>query len=144
MTLFVTDTLTAVQCPTCGVHHAIPETLREQALAKRGANGKQVYCPNGHTWHYTGKTEAERLAGELERAQQQRAWAEARANRLRAEAEAERRKAAAYKGVATKAKRRAAAAACPCCNRTFVQLRRHLDSQHPEYVAEVMTGADPT
>jgi hypothetical protein len=35
-----------------------------------------------------------------------------------------------------KARKRAAAALCPCCNRSFVQLRRHLASQHPDYKGE--------
>lgn len=31
---------------------------------------------------------------------------------------------------------RAAAGVCPCCNRTFEQLGRHMTTKHPEYVKE--------
>ena len=30
--------------------------------------------------------------------------------------------------------KRAKAALCPCCNRSFVSLARHIQSQHPELV----------
>lgn len=49
------------------------------------------------------------------------------------EAEAVKRSAAAYKGAATRLKNRAKAGVCPCCNRTFQNLARHMASQHPDH-----------
>jgi septal ring factor EnvC (AmiA/AmiB activator) len=87
--------------------------------------GGDFWCPNGHKLSYT-ETDADRLRDELARAKTDLL----RAREARDSAE---RSAAAYKGEVTKAKKRAAAALCPCCNRSFVQLRRHLASQHPDY-----------
>jgi hypothetical protein len=62
--------------------------------------------------------------------------------RARERAQAERdlredteRRLSAQKGATTRAKKRHAAAVCPCCNRSFVQLRRHMENKHPGYVA---------
>lgn len=65
--------LVAEECPTCGVLYAIPNLLREKALERRGPNGKSIFCPNDHSWHFTGKTEAERLREELAREKDYRA-----------------------------------------------------------------------
>jgi hypothetical protein len=43
---------------------------------------------------------------------------------------------AATKGHVTRKKRqleRVASGVCPCCNRSFVNLRRHMKTQHPEF-----------
>lgn len=36
----------------------------------------------------------------------------------------------------TRAKKRAATGTCPCCGRSFVQLRRHMAAKHPDHLAE--------
>lgn len=43
---------------------------------------------------------------------------------------------AAYKGQVTKVKRRVSKGVCPCCNRTFENLARNMESQHPAYGGE--------
>lgn len=136
--MLITDTIVAHQCPSCGVWHGIPERLNQQALDKRGPNGKQIYCPNGHTWHYTGKTEAERLKDQLEQAQREKIWAENRASRIAMERDAAQRQASAFKGQATRARKRAQAALCPVegCGRSFIQMKRHLSAKHPGYAPQ--------
>lgn len=47
--------------------------------------------------------------------------------------EAERRAHAATKGQLTKTRKRVAGGVCPCCNRSFVNLGRHMAGQHPDY-----------
>ncbi|HEX9950777.1 MAG TPA: hypothetical protein VGB53_03340 [Rubricoccaceae bacterium] len=42
------------------------------------------------------------------------------------EAERQKRRAAAQKGAHTRTKKRIAAGVCPCCNRTFQDLARHM------------------
>jgi chemotaxis response regulator CheB len=37
----------------------------------------------------------------------------------------------------TKTKKRVANGVCPCCNRTFKQLARHMKAKHPEFVGAV-------
>lgn len=69
------STLVIRTCPNCGVRHAFPERLNQEAMNSRGMRGRQISCPNGHTWHYTGKTEAE----------QEREWREDTQRRLETE-----------------------------------------------------------
>ena len=146
MSTLVTTFLVEVVCPSCAVPYAIPDSLKESALRKTSASHptgfREIYCPNGHAWHYTGKTEAMKLKEQLADSERQKAWAQARAERLRAEAEAARRTAATYKGHATRQRKRAAAAVCPVdgCKRTIQQMARHLRTKHPEYVAEHAHG----
>ena len=121
--------LIIMTCPVCGVTYAIPATLQANAISK-GQGKIQWFCCNGHQLGYHGKSDAEKRAED----------AEARATRASQRADATRdllkdteNRLRAQKGATTKAKKRHAAALCPCCNRSFVQLRRHLETQHPEY-----------
>lgn len=134
LTIEFTDRLVVVTC-WCGINHAVPEDLRNFQLRQHanGENPTAIHCPLGHTHVPSGKGEAAELREKLERER-------SRAARLAAERDQAQASASAYKGVATRAKRRAAAALCPCCGRSFVQLRRHLEAKHPEYVAEHSHG----
>ena len=118
-TLSYTETLQVVSC-TCGINYAIPEALYQQMLDHRGATGKNVYCPLGHSWFYVGKTDAE-----LEREKRQHAEARlvAAQDQLQAEKQAH-----------TKTKKRITNGVCPCCHRTFQQLARHMKAKHPNHI----------
>jgi len=131
------DELVVEQCPTCAVIYAIPLVLKTKALERRGPQGKQIHCPNGHTWHYTGKTEAEKLREQLEE-QQRRTMA------ARDLLEAEERSHAATRGHLTRTKKRVAAGVCPHpdCHRHFTNLERHVASKHPELLEQVRAGRD--
>lgn len=137
-TLSYRGTLEVTSC-WCGIRLAIPASLNRQLEQ----NGHVVFCPLGHEFTVT-ETELDRerkrvadLASTLERARQQ-----ATAERdLRRDTE---RRLAAQKGATTRAKKRAAAAVCPVegCGRSFVQLRRHMQSKHPDYVPGPMDDHD--
>jgi hypothetical protein len=124
--------LIIMTCPDCGVVYAIPRTLQANAY-KAGNRRITWYCPNGHDLGYNGKSEeekrAERAEAALERTRQQ-AQAE---HDLRRDTE---RRLRAQKGATTRAKRRHASGTCPCCSRSFVQLKRHMAAKHPDYLAE--------
>jgi hypothetical protein len=114
--------LEAKSCPTCGVLYAAPSRL----FLEKERHGGDWYCPNGHNIVFCTTME-EKLKRERERA--------ARLAAQRDQAEASAR---AQRGAATRARNqrdrlrtRAAAGVCPCCNRTFKQLARHMQSQHP-------------
>lgn len=92
------------------------------------------YCPAGHQQHYTGETEAERLKRQVAQLQTTIERKEAYEQTLRNEVREQRLKCAAVRGVVTKIKRRIYAGVCPCCNRTFQNLARHMHTQHPEQV----------
>lgn len=105
----------------------MPESMYE-GLQREGG---YFYCPNGHTRGWGKGTLAKKLEAkeaELERAKTQKDFWEA-------EAERERKRTSAAKGQATKLRKRAEAGACPICNRTFVQLSRHMGTKHPDYAS---------
>ena len=117
----VFTSIEGLTCGDCGIAFGLSATLH----AKVKQTGRRFYCPNGHCISYN-TTENERLKQEIERQkrmveQNQRLY------------ESERASHASTKGQVTKLRRRAAAALCPCCSRSFVQLRRHLASKHPDY-----------
>lgn len=112
--------LVVVGCPSCGVEYGIPDSLNKQLLVKTTSGS--VFCPNGHSWHYTGKSFDQKLRD-----------ADARVLAARDQAAAAERRAAAARGQVTKLRNRIANGVCPCCHRTFKQLARHMASQHPDY-----------
>lgn len=46
------------------------------------------------------------------------------------------RRLAAQRGVTTRLKNRVANGVCPCCNRTFANLQRHMSTKHKGFIAE--------
>jgi ssDNA-binding Zn-finger/Zn-ribbon topoisomerase 1 len=123
--------LSVMTCPSCGITYAIPQTLKENAY-KKGNYQIMWHCPNGHELGYG--------QGETERQRKRADEAEARAKRAQQRAEAERdlrehteRQLSAQRGATTRAKKRHAAGVCPCCKRSFVQLKRHMETKHPDY-----------
>lgn len=116
----------------CGIVVAVPANLYRQA---RNHTGRQIYCPLGHTFHYT-QTYEERY----ERERELRAEAERQAAAARDLLKAEERSHSATRGQLTRTRKRASAGVCPCCNRTFQQLARHMKTKHPDFAAQ--TGAD--
>ena len=51
----------------------------------------------------------------------------------RSSARAAERSNRALRGHLTRQRKRAAAGMCPCCRRTFENVARHMESQHPGY-----------
>jgi chromosome segregation ATPase len=111
-------------CGQCGVTFAMPEEMRDD----KERNGGEWYCVNGHGRIYK-KTVREKLR------EAQEALARERARRDQAEASATAQRAAATRArnERDRLKKRAAAGVCPCCNRTFQQLARHMKSKHPDF-----------
>ena len=141
---FLTDVQLEIHtCPTCGVVFGVAEVVLQQKRAQGGT----FYCPNAHPLGWQDN-ELARTKKALAVEQTRRAQAEAqvqderqRAVRL-AEAnslakESLRRSLAAQKGVTTRIKNRVANGVCPCCNRHFTNLERHMKGQHPDFKGEV-------
>jgi hypothetical protein len=114
-----TETLVVTHC-WCGIALAIPSNLNRVMHDE----GKSCYCPVGHSFVY-GETNEDKLRAERER---HRATRDLLA--------AEERSHQATRGHLTRAKKRSAAGVCPCCHRTFKQLRKHMNVKHPEYVEQ--------
>lgn len=126
--------LKVLTCYRCGVLHAIPRHMQESAQ-EAGNFEIQWYCPNGHKQGY-GESDAEKERARRLRAEASRARAEDRA-------EVAERSARAYKGQATKARKRIGKGVCPCCNRHFSNVERHMATQHPDFAGEAPGPDDP-
>lgn len=124
-------TLVTKHCPVCFICYAIPQAMQEERLA----NGGSWHCPNGHSLHFT-ETTVDKLTRERDRLKQRAAQLEDAAGQAWAEADAERRRAAAARGQVTKLKKRVSNGVCPCCNRTFANLQRHMSTQHAGFTVE--------
>lgn len=123
-------TLITETCCNCGVLFAMTDEFQRQKIKDKGTSSAWFYCPNGHSQHYTGKSDAQ-LRKEAE---QRAATAQEEARIARIEADQAR---AAQRRTEAKLKaqtRRVTNGVCPCCNRTFRQLAAHMKRMHPESV----------
>lgn len=112
-----------VTCGECGIIFYMPLQLYRVRLADHHS----FWCPLGHERHFiSGKSDLELARARAERA-------ELAAANAREDARITNAKLIATKGQLTKAKNRAKGGACPCCNRTFVALSKHIATKHPEF-----------
>lgn len=99
---------TEINCGGCGVVYFIPDYLYKSLRETH----KGFHCPNGCIRVFNVKSEAEKLKDQLtiERAahDQTKADLHSKAKQLK----------------------RVACGVCPCCNRTFKNLARHMATKH--------------
>ena len=131
-TVNVTTTLVVEECCNCHVAFGVPEDFYK----RRKKDHELFYCPKGHSQHYTGKTEEQKLREELEAERQRTARAKENAEYQRAEKERIELRRRATAGALTRVKNRVGNGVCPCCKRTFQQLARHMTAKHPTYKME--------
>jgi hypothetical protein len=118
----VTIELDEVECASCHTTFAMTRELNKAFLADRR---RGFYCPQGHAQRYLGETEEQKLRRQLTSAQQDATF-------YRSNMEAAERSLSATKGVVTKLRKRVANGVCPFgCRRHFVDVQRHITSQHP-------------
>lgn len=136
---FVTEQRLVVEtCCSCQMQFAMPSELKQRLLDGR-TNGKSktFYCPAGHPQWYVGESEADALRRERDRLKQDNAYEAERRKRAQDEAEHQRARANGYKGALAKTKKRVGNGTCPCCQRSFENLRRHMATKHPEFATTV-------
>jgi Zn finger protein HypA/HybF involved in hydrogenase expression len=119
MSLTLTTELIATSC-WCGIPFAIPKNLHRTMHD----DGHSCYCPNGHSMSYRESYKDE-LAAE-----------QSRHDQTKADLKAQRAATTKQRNARLRIEKRIAAGVCPCCNRTFQQLARHMKTKHAEYVAE--------
>jgi len=119
VSIYTTIKFEAQTCISCGVKFCIPKELDD----KLRQNHKSFYCPNGHSQCYVGETEAEKLRKELKRKEQEVA------DQVQAKLKAQ-----AALNIAEGKLKRVSKGVCPCCNRSFSDLQRHMKTKHPEKV----------
>lgn len=121
ITLRTSTQFTVIDCNTCGINFAVPESYQRK-LAETGQNW---WCPNGHKWRY-GPTTIEEMEKQLQRERQQH-------DQTRAALRSETKWHSSTKGQLTKTKNRISKGICPCCKRSFTNLRRHMECKHPDF-----------
>lgn len=131
-TIPTTETLVTHQCGECGIHFAMPKHFEAERLKDR----RSFYCPNGHGRCFTGESEADKLRRQLKAEQDRVAYWQAEERRERERAEHEKRRAQTARGQVTKIRNRVSKGVCPCCNRSFENLGRHMVTKHPEWSGE--------
>lgn len=105
----------------CGVQFAVPE-----AIINASRNyGASFFCPRGHKLSI-GDSENDKLKKQIENEKQRREWAEKNA-------ETARKAEAIARGKLKAQSERVKNGVCPCCNRTFQNLMRHMSTKHPEW-----------
>lgn len=112
-------------CCNCGMTFAMPVDFQN----RRRDDHKLFYCPAGHGQHYTGKTEAQKLRDELAATSAKLETARERTARVVRERD---HIAKAHR----KMRVRVMNGVCPCCNRSFENLRQHMQSQHADFGSE--------
>ncbi len=120
--LNVEVTLTTMDCVVCGGTYALNEAYR----AKREQDGQSWHCPYCDKSIGYHESETKRLTKEL-------AAEKARHDQTRAALADEQRQLVRERKAAKRLKTRASKGVCPCCNRYFVKLHRHMETKHPEY-----------
>lgn len=131
---FNTDhNLRVVTCYSCKIVYAIPESLFRSAKKYTGdrPDGWSICCPLGHTWHYIGESEEDRLRRQLKSEREDSARLAAQRDQLKQEASVQKARATRFKNDRDRVKERVGAGVCTECNRSFKQLAQHMRSKHP-------------
>ena len=126
MTVTTRHKLVEKSCYSCEFPFLAPEWFEKQCLER----GREWFCPAcGKSTVYM-ESEVNKLKRELK--DQVSFWQnQYQSEQRRHETTEARRRAAA--GQITKLKKRVSHGVCPCCNRTFQNLQRHMKTQHPEF-----------
>lgn len=115
-----------IVCYRCKIEFHVPDYWWQT----RQQDHMNFWCPNGHQQHFIeGELEETTLRRERDRLKQQ----------LAEKDDAIRAHAAATEVIRKKLKRtekRITAGLCQCCNRSFVNMQRHMKTQHPEFACD--------
>jgi hypothetical protein len=117
-----TLTLTEVVCCKCGIHFAMDTNFYQNCMDD---DNKTFYCPNGHPQHFT-VNEIDKLKKENKALNDSLYFKDQELQKVKVEkANAKRR--------LTITQKRIANGICPCCNRSFQNVARHMTSKHPDF-----------
>lgn len=114
----------------CGVVFAFPTDLYERLTN----TGETFHCPFGHQQHFTDSaSDAAKLRA-----------AQARETALRDQLTAAVHDAENTRVALLRDRQRFANGVCPCCNRSFENVARHMRGEHPDYdITKVKQSALP-
>ena len=131
-TIFHTVKLTVLTCCKCGGSVGLHAQWVEMAQTVR-QHKHQFWCPYCRTTQgWGGLSKEDELKRDLQQLQASNDRLAGKARDALAEAEHFRRSRDGVKGVVAKLKKRVGRGVCPCCNRHFSNLQRHMESKHPD------------
>lgn len=133
-TMYVT--LTTLECANCGVPFGISKDYEQ----RRREDHREFKCPSGHVNYFPQETDAERLRKQVAQLQTTVEHKDAALATQRERNAALERSRAALRGVHTRTCNRVKHGVCPCCNRTFTDLARHMETKHPAFNAPEATA----
>lgn len=120
-----------LSCADCGMD--IFMTRHYEVWLQEDARRKFT-CLKGHSQHFSdSENDIEKIRRERNLLKQQAAMHEDEIREEQERRKAAERAAAAQKGQVTRLKNRAKAGVCPCCNRSFQNLQRHMENKHPDF-----------
>lgn len=132
--LAFTTHLESIECGGCGTTFAINSALYRQWRE----NGASVRCPNpACKWKEMVVTESEVAKLTKQLADSERRLQFQTDMRRAAEAETAR-----VEKARRRLEKRVANGVCPCCQRSFVNLRRHIAAKHPDFTTEAAAAAE--
>ena len=134
----VTINLVHVTCCKCGVVFGMSEIMDR----KLRNDHSDFYCPAGHPQYFAAKSKLELAQEKLEAKERDLAYQREcteRIRRQRDEAErralTEKRVKMRFKNDRDRIKSRVGNGVCPCCNRAFQDLAKHMNHKHPNFKA---------
>lgn len=119
-------------CGICGILFSAPAAFWAERRTGGAHHEKGWYCPNGHSRVFR-ETENDKLTRELNAAKRDAEWQ----RQLRDRAD---KSLIAQRGENTKLRKRISNGVCPCCKRSFGNLRKHMTTKHPDYTT---AGQEP-
>lgn len=120
------------KCWKCKSDLWLPQSLNEAANHARGRIS--FWCPYGHeAVKADGETEENKLRRERDRLAQQIAQRDDEIRHQKELLNEAEKKRVALSGQINKLNKRVSAGVCPCCTRSFQNLRRHISMKHPDY-----------
>ena len=127
------ENFVAIECGSCFYRFG----MSQKQYDVRKTDHKTWWCPAcGCQRHFTGMSAEEKLRQENARLLQRMAQKDDEIKYQREKREENYRSKVALRGVITRTKKRISGGACPCCNRTFQNLARHMTTKHKDYVKE--------
>lgn len=121
------------ECCQCGYNVLMSEDFARM----RKRDHRNWHCTScGTRQHWPGKSDVDKLRDELEQERRRTQWARDNAANERTAREATERQLSAQKAAKTRLRNRIKHGVCPCCSRSFDNLRRHMQTKHPEFQPE--------
>lgn len=135
--IMVSVQLTSMVCGRCSGTYAIAEDFRSLCHEDGKRRWHCPYCQAD--WGYNESDNdrlKKKLAEQENRERQKLAAAAAAHDQTKAELRETESKRRAEKAAKTRLKNKIQAGACPCCQERFTNLQKHMEEQHPGFIAD--------